>query len=610
MLYPSLELLPGETPASFVSRLAMLHRARSARLFSLDMGFQFQAIVDGHQDALTKLAHLTGRPVETLFTSTIRRAGASYTLHGQEIVRTSLRRTRTVICPRCTAEDLGSQPEPWLAGGRLTWLLEPIRTCERHHVALLQVVAAVKRPALLHDFARNLALVLPSIPRLAEEAESSRPTALESYLLDRIAGKSGLEWLDALPWHAAARISEMIGAVAEFGRLARTSTFGNEEWRRSGEAGFRIAADGPEGIRALLDHMRREYPARRIDNTGPQAWFGRLHTWLTHTQRDPVYDPLRDVILEFIRDTVPVAPGHEFFGRQVIERRRLHSIRTASLETGLHPKRLRRMLALAGLIPDNHQQVSDDRVVFDADKATEFLAKAKRAINHLDAASYLNAGRVQTALLMKHQFIRPFLSSKQGGLHNHAYDREELDTFIESLLAGSVLVTVPKPPVFSIPQAAKRANCTAAEIVRLILDRKLAWVGRKVDGRGYASVLVDSDEIRHLVRGDHGDDLTLSVVQATLRTGSLVLDALVKQRILPTKRAISPLNRCPYQAVPRAALEGFMAEYGSLWEIARERGLHFLKLKKRLQARGIEPAFDRKLIHASFYRRCDLPDEF
>ena len=95
--------------------------------------------------------------------------------------------------------------------------------------------------------------------------------------------------------------------------------------------------------------------------------------------------------------------------------------------------------------------------------------------------------------------------------------------------------------------------------------------------------------------------------QSRLRTTFKVVDALVKNGILPTKRAISPLNRRPYTAVPRSALETFMSEYGSLQGIARERGIHFMTLKKLLTTKGIEPALDRNRIPAAFYRRHEIP---
>ena len=50
----------------------------------------------------------------------------------------------------------------------------------------------------------------------------------------------------------------------------------------------------------------------------------------------------------------------------------------------------------------------------------------------------------------------------------------------------------------SIPAGA--SVCSRPAIVRLILGRKLTWVGRAYDERGYLSVRIDIDEIRVKVR--------------------------------------------------------------------------------------------------------------
>ncbi|NIX77351.1 TniQ family protein [Microvirga terricola] len=606
-LHPSLAHRIDETPTSLVSRLAMLHGIPSVRTFALDVGFPFQAIVDGDLRALTALAELAGQPIEPLAAAAIQRSGNSFCFRGQELTRFSLRRARTVACPRCLAEDLAESAMPWMASGRASWLLNSVRICMHHHVPLVELAHA-HTPQILHDFARSVAPALANIPCLAEEAIEEAPTAMETYLRDRIDGKRGPAWLDALPWYAAARICEIIGAVVEFGVRAPIRTFNDVEWRRAGATGFQIAAGGHEGIRACLEAMRRS-PSRRSDNGGPQAWFGHLHTWLTHTQADPAYDPLRDIIIDLLRETVPLGPQTRFFGRQVVERRRFYSIRTASREKGLHPKRLRRILVATGIIPADHQNLTDDRIVFEATSAEQVLMRAQRAISHKEAETYLNAGRVQTQLLAKHGFIRPFAACGKVSLRRHAYDPADLEAFLVALLSRAVPIATFKPPVHPIAQAAKRANCGAAEIVHLILDKKLRWVGRKANERGYASILVNTEEVKRLVRSDHGDDLTRRQVETLLRTSTRVVDALVANGILPTKPAISPLNRCPYMAIPKRALDAFMVEYGSLQEIARERGFHFMALKRRLMAKNIEPAFDRMCIGATFYRRRDVPGD-
>jgi hypothetical protein len=44
----------------------------------------------------------------------------------------------------------------------------------------------------------------------------------------------------------------------------------------------------------------------------------------------------------------------------------------------------------------------------------------------------------------------------------------------------------------------------------------------------------------------------------------------------------------------------------SLFALAKQQGRHFRKVKKELDAAGIEPALDPKKVGATFYRRADL----
>ncbi|MFX5603107.1 hypothetical protein ABTD90_21405, partial [Acinetobacter baumannii] len=73
-------------------------------------------------------------------------------------------------------------------------------------------------PGQYHDFSRNVAAAIPAIDRLADEATRRPASGLETYLLDRIEGRADYPWLDRLPFSAAAWSTEVVGAVAEFGK--------------------------------------------------------------------------------------------------------------------------------------------------------------------------------------------------------------------------------------------------------------------------------------------------------------------------------------------------------------------------------------------------------
>jgi hypothetical protein len=218
------------------------------------------------------------------------------------------------------------------------------------------------------------------------------------------------------------------------------------------------------------------------------------------------------------------------------------------------------------------------------------------------AGKHINAPRVHRALLVKSGILAPCLSAAGFGAVDQ-FALADLDDFLRRLLDSAEEVKKLKAGQFDIPGAAKRANCSAAEIVRFILDKKLKWVGRQAGVDGYLSVLVNLEEIRGLVRGEDHGGLTPYEVACTLGVTDRVARMLIRLGHLKTVSTINPINRCPQSVVMPAEVERFQRKYVSLFGLAKERGRHFRKLKQELDEAGVEPAFDVNKIGATFYRR-------
>lgn len=129
----------GESAMSFCSRAGQIF-GRTARDFCLDMGLPFQAVVDGDQGALQKIAARCRVDLQCLTKASIVKVGERrYHFCGQDFVRDSLARSTMRVCPHCLVEDLnvGDVPEDVRPYGRTLWQVGPIRTCPRHNVALV-----------------------------------------------------------------------------------------------------------------------------------------------------------------------------------------------------------------------------------------------------------------------------------------------------------------------------------------------------------------------------------------------------------------------------------------------------------------------------------------
>lgn len=358
----------GETPTSFCSRLALRNCYADVQEFCSDMGIQFQQIIDGDQSALARLAELGDVDIERLTRWAVyQRSDLFHSIQGQILPRSALRLLLVRVCPACLASDKECWPSLGHAApyGRVEWLVESIRTCPVHGHPLV-TLGDTPEQAHPQDFSRRIAQHFNDLTAQCKDGFSRPFSELEKYLRCRLAGNPYLDtpWLNALPFYATARLCEIVGAVDLHGPQVHIQGLTNDEWWAAGEAGFDVIADGPDGLHRLLRHLASHYWYSR-NGAGPEKLFGRLYDWLSNMITDSAYDPARDVIRQFVFNTLPVGPGEEVLG-QSLTKRRIHSIHSASVETGIRPKRLRKRLVARGFINEDDLDLSDDHLLFQA----------------------------------------------------------------------------------------------------------------------------------------------------------------------------------------------------------------------------------------------------
>jgi hypothetical protein len=268
---------------------------------------------------------------------------------------------------------------------------------------------------------------------------------------------------------------------------------------------------------------------------------------------------------------------------------------------------MRKLLRTAGVIGEDQMALSDHNVRFDAEAGAAVIREAESSLSLAATQIYLNAPRSQTDVLVKAGIIVPHLPASAGGYDRYAI--ADLDVFLARLAFGAKPVVRPKSLEVGIQDAAKKACCSAADIVRLILERKLPWIGRLRGGNGYLGVLVRVDQVRDALPRRVLDGIPLEVVRRKLATNHRVMLALIANKHLATYRGKNPVNRCPQTLVAPAELERFQTTYVSLHVLAKERGTHHLAMKGILDQKGIEPALDHVKVHARFYLRTDCQQE-
>ncbi|WP_374312872.1 TniQ family protein [Dongia sp.] len=594
---------PEEPLPTFLSRMAALNGCPSLRLFLEHLRIGYGDVVKGREAAFAATKQWFSVGTETLRANSIHRNDDGVYLQGQTLARHTLRREHLCVCPDCLLEDIAADgPPEGLAYCRASWLLAPIRTCAKHNRVLCKIPRDPKHD--VHDFSVRVETFLKE--QIFKIKTKARQTSdLEEYVSARLSGrKPKSEWLDTFPLYAAVRACEVIGAVSRHGPNVMLDDLTDDEWCQAGQAGYAFAKDGIDGVNRYLEGLKSTFLAARR-TWGPRYTYGRLYEWLAHETEDPVYEPLRQMIRDFTIANFPVGPGELLLGHPV-KARVIHSIRSASLETGLHPKRLRKQVHAAGLVSKADLRLPDDRVLFPVAESTSLLNSLSDALKLKEVGPYLNIPRAQLIALDKAGILQPSLSMETGNGRAGAYSRRMLDAFLARLLDGSEAVAACTGTRATIPTAAKRACCSAGEIVKLIQGERLAWKGRLPGVEGYLSVLVDYDEVRRLVKGEDHGGVTLRQAEKLLGVSTAVLLALIDHGHLSSETVINPVNRCPQRIIRQDDLDAFNRDFIGLTRLGAELRVYLGDLRRRLDAASISPAINAKDVGARFYRRSDI----
>lgn len=602
-LFPFLPLMPEESVTSYAARITALHHGGSVRAFLRWFGMPYAPIVAGDPDALAAFAKLTAVPSDDIARAALTTSGHISCFRGELVQQRMLRHAQTYICPRCLDEDITTSSRPPLTAvyGRMIWQFSPIQACPRHHV-LLEPIGDAGHGDKAHDFARAVTAALPTMKIRAAAAQAVKPSAAEGYLVARFSTMPiPSPLLDAMPWYAAARTCEAVGIAALHGAHAGLRGRSVAVRREAADHGFHILHGGEGSVRSFLDDLRGKRTTWKPEYDGARACYGKLHDVLT-LRPDPAYVPLRRIVHEHAIQTIPYGVGDSVVGLPVT-RRHVHSIATAAAETGQHPKRLRKILIAEGLVAPDAQR-KDSAVLFDAVAAAPCLRRMAKGVRLRGVTAHLRTRYAHTLTLIRGGFIKPFVThavERQG--QRATYAVADLDDFLASLTHRAVVHAKPQSPVMDIPQAAKRAYCTMPDVLQMILDGTLSWVGLDPETPGFHGIVVNADEILERVRAPDLDGFTAHALKARLGIHQRAIEGLIAWGYLRRERRINPVNRCPVFIVRPDTVEAFEREYVSLWELSKRYNTNAYKLKVDLDRRGKRPAISNDKVGATFYLR-------
>ncbi|TFZ59778.1 hypothetical protein E4V01_07455 [Methylorubrum sp. Q1] len=600
-------LQPREPAMGYAARLAALNGV-DLRTFLRDMRIDLDALGRGDDHALDALARLR-RPAPASRADLGRQTPSHavgdkvVTVGGNRFQPGTVLNSATRVCPHCVAEDLALfegpvRARPWL---RLEWMLEPVRVCSRHGTVLLHVDADETLRAG-HDFSSTLERqVLPVLDRLRAEAVPASGTAFPAWFVARLNGvRDPGNWLDDVSLHAGSAFCEGLGISVLHGSGKHPSDMGMEDLARAAEEGYRIASKGASAVGVVLDDIVGRQRFGKRGSVGHEKVYGRVHAVLRANLKDLNFDKFRHALREHAFAKLPISPGTAFLGVRLGERR-VHSQRSAAFLSGRSDAGL---LRLVGTEP----QEDGRRLWIAVEKFGTIVANVEDHLTAKDVAARTGFSVKQVGHLEEAGLLTVLPEVERNAGSKRRFLRPDIDAFMARLFRNAVPVANPSEPRMTIERAAPGLRVGTVEILNLILDDRLAWVGRHTTGEPYDDLLIDRDEVLRVLQGaGSADDVTEPEAAAILAgVDPRNLWRLVKAGLLAWSPGYRPRDPRSVRAFTRASVEAFAAEYATLKEVAASAGLAPYQAMRRLQEAGVRDAASYDQVRMKLYRRRDL----
>lgn len=509
----------------------------------------------------------------------------------------------TRVCPHCVAEDLArfegpTKARPW---SRLEWLLEPVRACGRHGTVLVHVETDATLRAG-HDFSATLARsVLPALDRLRAEAIQTRRTAFVDWIAARLDGTCDPgNWLDDVPLHAASAFCEALGISILHGPGTHPSDMGMADLAQAAEEGYRTAALGPEAVEGALDGIVGRHRFGKRGSVGHGKVYGRVHAVLRANPKDPTFDKFRHVLREHAFSRLPISPGTAFLGVRLDERR-MHTQRSAAFSSYRSDVGLLRLVG-ADAVADGR------RLWITVDEFERVVADVEDHLTARDVAAMTGFSVKQVGHLEDAGLLAVLTEADRKAGSNRRFLRPDVDAFMARLFRNAQPVANPAEPRMTIERAAPGLRVGTVEILNLILDDRLAWVGRHTTGRRYGDLLIDRGEISKVIQGERSADVVGEPEAAAMLAGvdPKKLWCLVRAGMLEWSPEYRPRDPRSVRAFTRASVEAFASEYVTLKEAATILGLSPPQAMHRLIQAGVAEAAAYEQVRTKLYRRRDL----
>ena len=576
-----------ETLYSYLARLASIWRTDASEIAS-DMGASFKRLLNEDHEAFEIVADWAQFSPETmaelLSWTGVRAGNVRIEFRGELYVSRALRNPVMRGCPVCLREDAAGATRPPYGAMvmRGDWQLREVTVCTRHGHPLVPLWQAAA-PRDRFDIGARLREIEADIMSGALDQPARAPSAYDLWLDRRLEDGTDDTWLRDHPVFVVTTLCRLLGQA-----VLREDSPGEEYASgRANAAGFDIVVDGAAEIRTALDRIA-------TDATGaldePGRAFGPLYTKLNRDYLDePGFDPFRNILRGCILDNWPIAAGEVVLG-EVVPQRRLHSLRTASLEAGIGVRALEPFLIEAGALREDDPR-PDSRRLFDAQAQAGLLAEIPTLVGPIAMRNAMGATRMELEALAEAGVLKPRTRVRKV---KNPWRLSDGVALVAELSDGAIAVEDEDKDWETLLLAYRRSGVALDDLIRNIRNERLT-VGKRARVPGFHGIVVPKSEVdvlaapRQVTRDEALEEVPGSMAAADfgrsvgLRDGG-VFQAMIEAGHVNAYQIINPRTSRPQHRMSPEDMAAFHRRFVTLTTLAAETGQHRNTLKAALAA--------------------------
>ena len=585
----TVEPVDRETLPSLFSRMAILNGTDAVN-FALDLGITFRRILEQDEEALAIFAERAGlsatQLAELLSWAGERIGDVRMRFRKEVFVSRALRNPIIRGCPHCMREHAADQRHPLRhIAMRGDWLCRGVDICLQHHHPLVPLWSS-SRPIERDDIRARLAEILPDLRAGSFDCVRIVPTDYDLWLDKRLSQGIAADktWLAAQPVFPAITIFEFIGAA-----LLRKQGAAPDD-RRAKATGFAFVSQGPDGIRAALDILMR---SRDGGHFVTQGELGPLFKHLKGIYLDDdAFAGFRGILRDYFLEIWPLAPGDDLLGQAVTERR-LHSLTTASKETGIGPAVLNDFLTEAGAFAPSDKR-ADARKTFDAKAWQHILDEIPTLVGPIALRRAIGATLAELKGLKADGILVPRTNiatiKSPWRIADGIALLEELEAYAEPVALG-------EPGWETIQLVHKRLDLPVGEVIAAIRAGFLR-IGKRSAVYGYHGFVVEITEVaafkakaapKHKPSTNQGEMTAAAFARSAGIRGKGQFLALIEGGHTPAMLVLNPTTRRREWRASRDDIAAFEANYTTPSMLSAETGAHLNTIRAVLQSEGVQP---------------------